>query len=316
MDPRLLALCEAYGVFLRKEALALGYRDEVIARLVKDRVWHRVRRGAYVMGDAWRRADADERYRMFVMAAWRQSKTDVVPSHTSAVALHGGPLWGQALDLAHLTRKDARTGRKEAGVQQHRGLFEPGDLVPFGTREVIAPTRAALEVCSIAGVEPSLCVVNDFLHRGLTTPEGLAERYGSSMGWWPGSLHTDLVLRLADRRIESVGETRTFFACWREGVPAPEPQVEVYDENGIMIGRVDFAWPDLGVFLEFDGLRKYLRDRRAHESIEDVVLREKHREELICSITGWRCIRITWADLQRSGVLGLRIRRALFLQAG
>ena len=31
----------------------------------------------------------------------------------------------------------------------------------------------------------------------------------------------------------------------------------------------------------------------------DAVLREKKREEWICRLTGWRCIRIVWADLYR-----------------
>lgn len=31
----------------------------------------------------------------------------------------------------------------------------------------------------------------------------------------------------------------------------------------------------------------------------DAVLREKQRESRIAELTGWRCIRITWADLER-----------------
>lgn len=310
MDPRLAALCALHGVFLRKEAVALGYRDDVIAKLVKDKVWHRVRRGAYVFGETWRQADRDQRYRLYVLATKRQSKTEVVPSHASAVALHEGPLWGLDLGRSHLTRLDGRTGRNEAGVEQHRGVFETGDIVEVDGHQIMSPTRAALEVSSIANVEASLCVVDDFLYRGLTTPEMLAARY-RTMNAWPGTLHTDIVLRLADGRRESVGESRTFYLCWRGHLPWPQPQVEVYDENGILIGRVDFAWPEYGVFLEFDGLQKYLKFRRKGESIEDAILREKRREELICEVTGWRCIRVVWADLEHPELLAGRIRKML-----
>ena len=41
------------------------------------------------------------------------------------------------------------------------------------------------------------------------------------------------------------------------------------------------AWPDYGVFLEFDGKEKYLRYRRPGESVIDTVLREKRREKLL-----------------------------------
>ena len=49
------------------------------------------------------------------------------------------------------------------------------------------------------------------------------------------------------------------------------------------------------------------RSVRARPST-DVVLREKRREELICELTGWRCIRITWADLAYPERLVARIR--------
>ena len=156
-----------------------------------------------------------------------------------------------------------------------------------------------------------MCVVNDFLHRGLTSLDQLHRRY-EPMDRWPNTLGTDLVLRLADPRIESVGETRTFHVCWRHGLPAPEPQYEVFDEDGTCIGRVDFAWPEHRVFLEFDGKIKYGKLLREGETPTDVVLREKRREERICEVTGWRCIRVTWADLQRPEILAARIRNMLF----
>ena len=63
---------------------------------------------------------------------------------------------------------------------------------------------------------------------------------------------------------------------------------------------MDFAWPELGVFLEFDGTAEVPRVR-ATASRSTQVLREKRREELICELTGWVCIRITWADLAPPG---------------
>ena len=310
MDPRLLAICSKHGVFLRCEANDLGYRDETIKKLVAAKIWHRVRRGAYVFGEIWRSSDQAEQYRLFCLAAVRQSKTEVIPSHTSAVGFHLGPLWGLGTSVAHLTRTDGRTGRKAAGVQQHRGILLDGDTVEVDGRQVISPTRAALEVTTLSSVEASLCVADDFLHRKLTTPEQLASRY-ELMTTWPATLTTDLVIRLADGRHESVGETRTGYLIWREGLPHAEPQFEVYDENGVLVARVDFAWPEHQVFLEFDGIQKYVKFLRKDETITDVVLREKHREEMICAITGWRCIRITWADLARPQVIVQRIRNLL-----
>jgi hypothetical protein len=42
-----------------------------------------------------------------------------------------------------------------------------------------------------------------------------------------------------------------------------------------------------------------------------VVLREKRREDRVRELTGWRCIRVTWADLENPARLVARIRAAL-----
>ena len=143
-------------------------------------------------------------------------------------------------------------------MQQHRGTLVEGDTVEIEGRPVISATRTALEVTTLASVEASLCVADDFLHRKLTTPEQLASRY-QMMTTWPATLTTDLVIRLADPRHESVGETRTGYLIWREDLPRAEPQFEVYDENGVLIARLDFAWPEYQLFLEFDGVQKYVK---------------------------------------------------------
>jgi very-short-patch-repair endonuclease len=74
---------------------------------------------------------------------------------------------------------------------------------------------------------------------------------------------------------------------------------------------VDFAWPELGVFLEFDGKVKYESLLKDGERASDVVIREKRREEMICGLTGWRCIRITWADLFNPARTATRIKAVL-----
>ena len=57
------------------------------------------------------------------------------------------------------------------------------------------PTRLAIELTTMADVEPSLVAVNDLLlERGLTTQRELAARH-AVMGNWPWTLNTGIVLR-------------------------------------------------------------------------------------------------------------------------
>lgn len=304
-DPRLLP------IELRKELIAAGETDRSLARAIRNGHLARPRRGAYVDGAAWADMMKDQRYAVRSRAAYRQAKTSVALSHFSALPFYTAPLWGFDLADAHLTRLDGHTGRREAGVCQHGGTIVAGDTIEFQAHKITSAVRTALDVTMIAPVEPALCAVNHLLHHEAMTSADLRTRYEKHMEQWPGSLTTDIVLRLADPRIESVGESRTFYACWRQHLPRPVPQYEVFDGAGVLVARLDFALPEYGVWIEFDGRIKYERFRRSGESASDVVLREKQREEMVSEITGWRCVRITWADLADPVRLAVRIRAVI-----
>lgn len=298
------------GIILRGELIAQGYTDRAIARLVQRGVLAKVRHGAYVAARDWREADAAARVQITTRAVLRQSRTELVVSHSSAMGEYGDVLWGLPTGTTHVTRTDQRSGRSEAGVTQHQGLLLPEDVVERNGVSCTSATRTAIDVTTVASTEASLVAVNHLLHRGFTTLPDIEARY-ASMSQHPHTLTTDLVLRLADPRIESVGESRTFFLLWRHGLPAPEPQLVITHADGSEAARLDFAWPERQRWLEFDGRTKYLERRRKGETVVDAVLREKQREDMIRELTGWRCLRITWADLADPVRLAARIRRFL-----
>lgn len=310
MDVRLRQICADQGVFLRREALALGYDDRTVRRRVRAGEWVRVRQGAYTFADMWTPMTAEEHYGVRGRAVRRTARTPVVLSHTSSLQERRATYWDLDLADVHLTRTDGRTGRREAGVRQHQGKLIDGDVEIVNGVEITSATKSALEITTIADVEHSLVVVNGLLNKEQTSIEKLCRRYELMQGC-PDTLSTELILRLADGRIESVGESRTFHLCWRAGLPAPQPQYDVHDRFGRLVATVDFAWPEHGVFLEFDGKVKYTRLLREGESPADAVVREKRREERICELTGWTCIRLDWADLYHPGRTAARIRHVL-----
>ena len=297
-------------IMLRRDLIAEGYHDRAISQKIKNGDWVRVRHGAYVARATWEALDRAGRHAMVARAVVAQARTDVVVSHVSCLPFLGAPTWNVDLDVVHVTRRDAKAGRAEAGVCQHSGALLTGDVIEQDGLDLMSPTRVALEVTMLADLAPSVCVVSDLLHRRQTTADQLAKRY-ERMQHWPNTLRTDLVLRLADPRFESVGESRTYCLCFTEGLPMPVPQHPVHDESGRIIARVDFAWPELGVFLEFDGKVKYEKLLQDGQRASDVVIAEKRREERICRLTGWRCIRITWADLAHPARTAAIIRNAL-----
>jgi len=298
-------------IMLRGDLVDAGWNDRAIARMCREGVWVRIRHGAYVDSRAWLELDDAGRHELRARAVLRQADTELVLSHASGVPLYDAPSWGLDLTTVHVTRIDGKAGRREAGVRQHRGRIYEGDVVERHGVRVMRADRLALEVTTAASTEAALVVVNHLLHAGETTQERLAERYAREICSWPCTLRTDLVLRLADGRLESPGESRAFYLCYRAGLPMPVPQYEIRDERGEVIARVDFAWPELGAFMEFDGKVKYHAHLKEGESPADAVVREKRREELIVERTGWRCVRLSWADLDHLEQTVQRIRRAL-----
>ncbi|GAB3865025.1 hypothetical protein GCM10028801_34980 [Nocardioides maradonensis] len=294
-------------VLLRRELLAAGHSDRSLARDLQRGVLARPRRGAYVDGPRWNAMTSEQRYAVRCHAAYRNASTDVVLSHTSALPFLGAPLWGLSLSEIHLTRTDGRTGRREAGVRQHRGAIGEADVIRENGLLVMAPARATLEVVTVGSVEAAVVVANHFLHANAFSLGGLAARFDDPMDHWPNSLRTRVVMRLLNPRIESVGESRLFYFFWNQRLPLPEPQFEVV-VDGVVIARLDFALPDFGIWFEFDGRIKYVKLKRDGESTTDVVVREKQREERIAELTGWRCVRVTWKDLAEPERLAWRIR--------
>jgi len=300
-------------VWLRKELLTQGYDDYAIRQLLRLGAIVRLRRGAFAAKDPHDKLDVVGQHGLLARAVLRQAKTEVVLSHVSGLGEYDVPVWGIDLTDVHVTRVDGKVGRHEAGVHQHCGRIQEGDVVTRNGVQVMSATRLALEVTTLVDVERSLCVVNFLLNAGHTTREQLRARY-CTMECWPNTLATDIVLRLADPRIESVAESRCYHLFWRCGLPAPELQHEVRDVDGELIGRLDFAWPALGVWIEFDGNVKYEKPLKPGQSASDVVLAEKRREDRIRRRTGWRCIRLTWADLEHPERTAAMLRRELLGQ--
>lgn len=283
----------------------------MLSQAVRSGELARPRRGAYVDGANYASLDRAGRHQLVVRAVLAASPVPLVVSHASALAFYGGPDYGLPLDVVDVTRPDRRAGRAEAGVRQHRGRLTDGDVQRAGGLLLTSPTRAALELTTQVDLEIAVIHLDDLIHRGLTSRHALTTRYDAGMGRWPSSLTTDLAIRLADGRSESVAESRFRMLAWREHLPRPEAQFVVLDHRGRVVARLDFAWPEHRVFLEVDGRAKYSKLLTAGETTTDVVIAEKEREDLVRRLTGWRCVRVSWADLGRPAATGEMIRRAL-----
>ena len=174
--------------------------------------------------------------------------------------------------------------------------------------------RAVIEHGTLHSMESTLVSADAALHLGRCSGQELVDQF-ARMERWPGTQHLQLVVRLADGRSESPGETRSRFLCWRHGLPAPELQFEVYDEEGQLIGISDFAWPEHRLLGEFDGRMKYGRGLVPGQDPSDAVFSEKRREDRLREITQWAMIRLVWGDLELGSYTANRIRQLMLRAA-
>lgn len=297
-------------IWLRRELIDREWSDRDIARCVKAGLISRVRYGAYVDSALWSAASDLHRYRVRSRAVLRTAHESSVLTHQSALAEWDVPMWRIDLTEVALTRTDEKAGRRESLIVHHSGRLPLEHITLRHGVPVATAARTAVEILSVVDLELGLVILNGLLNLRRTTLEEVA-RLARQTEHWPETLNTRVALSLADSRLQSVAETRFVYLCYRQGLPRPEPQVEVLDESGFLIGVVDFLWRKHGVFLEFDGRVKYELYRRPGETLADYLMREKRREERICQATGWVCIRIGWADLENPTATARRILKLL-----
>jgi len=307
-------LVDGNGILLRRDAVAGGFDDNALKRAVRGGLLVRVRQGCYVLRAVWEPATAVEKHRLLLDATRQLYDDRVAASHVSACLEQGGPDWGLDLSSVHVTNLYGKGERSGALVIHHRGDVRVDDLTRDARGWLTSPTRTALDTATLVRHEPAVAIVDWYVQSCLTSLALLVEMF-QRMRTWPDTLHLHRVLALADGKAESVGETRTRLMLRAHRVPPPIAQYEIRHPSGRLAGRVDFAWPECKVMLEFDGLTKYHRLRRPGETIEQMVMREKAREDLLRELTGWTMIRITWADLARPEQTVARILRALRLSA-
>lgn len=287
---------ERGGFFTRGEALDCGMRDSQLRDAVRAKYLVKLRHGYYSPADYVDKLDSTQRHALIARAVHHRLGDQYVLAGISACAVQNVELWSGDPRTVHVARIGRRAGRREADVRYHDFPIDPvTDTVQVGSVRAMVPRHAVWHAACDQPIEGGLVCMNSALHREVVKPDEL-EASAPSFLRWQGSRGARIAYRLADPRIETVGESRTFYLCWEAHLPCPEPQFDVVDGTGVIVGRADFAWQLYRHIAEFDGKVKYVRYLRPGESISDVVMREKGRENLIRAEL-YGVTRIIWIEL-------------------
>ncbi|WP_405095337.1 endonuclease domain-containing protein [Micromonospora sp. NBC_01412] len=190
-----------------------------------------------------------------------------LPSHPTA-APRSVPGGDHRQEPAGGDRQDPRVGRRQGpmtGLRVHRGEVDPSDVVDRVGVVVTTPARTCWDLARWLDVVEAVVVIDGLLARRLTDVPALRE-YALARAGLRGWRSLLRAVDLADPGAESPQESRTRVRLVLAGLPRPRTQWVVSD-GGRFVARLDLAWPEFKVAVEYDGLwhddpEQFHRDRR------------------------------------------------------
>jgi G:T-mismatch repair DNA endonuclease (very short patch repair protein) len=200
-------------------------------------------------------------------------------------------LWGveDAATTAHPVEVVLPSGRRwHAGPGVRVRSLRPDQLlVSRGRWRCTGRVDTAIDLLrwSTGAADHEVVLLDRLVHVGLVSLFDVREAV-ERLPPCRGSGRARRAARLADGLAESPPETRLRLLMSRVGLPEPVAQFRVFDDEGL-IGRVDFAYPDLKIAIEYDGLwhaesGQFSRDRARLNRLR---------------LAGWTVLHVTAADM-------------------
>jgi hypothetical protein len=187
-----------------------------------------------------------------------------------------------------------------AGVRTRNDTLPDDEVCVVNGMPVTSPARTAFDLGRRGSLGAAVAQL-DSLSRATGIKPADVELLASRHRGVRGLRRLETVLSLVDPGAESPKETWLRLVLrFADGLPPPQTQIEVVDDDGFLLARLDLGWPDLMVAVEYDGdqhptdRRQYVRDVRRLEMLERL---------------GWLIVRVIKEDSAADVVR--RVRAAL-----
>lgn len=235
-----------YELFLGSSAVAAGLLS---ARQLEGPAWRRLFRGVYIA------ADAGIDHLVRCKAAALLLPAGAALSHRSAAMLHSANILGRDQPVEATAPVGARS---QPGLRVVRSVLEPEEIWRRGGLPVTSPLRTAFDLARGPDLVAAVIGLDALLFRRVITPAGLRSYLAARPGW-TGVRAAAGALALARPDVESPMETRLRLSIVLAGLPEPVVQYDVPGRRGQVVARLDLAYPEQRVGLEYDG--NHHRDR-------------------------------------------------------
>ena len=215
-----------------------GLGDRDLLRLQRRGELTRVRRGAYASTPAEPLARVDQ-HRQLIKATTPQLRPGAVISHGSAAALHALPVWPEAVQRVHVTRDRSHGAKRRNLVDVHGAPLRDWSLTLIDGIAVTSLSRTVLDLGRTLPFDQGVAAGDRALAQGLD--RGQLEEAAGGMDHWRGIRQARRAIAFLDSRSESAGESLSRVRLDADGLPAAEPQIEIYGPAGRLVARADFC---------------------------------------------------------------------------
>jgi len=244
-----------HGVITHEQACRFGLSTRQIDGKVDRGEWVRVSRGVY------RIAGAPVTWQQAIVAAVVGGPPSTAASHLTSAALHG---LTKPPPLPHVTVPRLASVRLPI-ARVHRADLTASERVRLFGIPCTSVARTLRDCAPLVSDRTLEAMVDDALCRKLATVAMLDPAGGS-----PGRKGMVRLRRVLDAwagEIEpgSPAEIRLRRQLISWGYPRPETQHPVFDETGRLIGRLDLAWPDQLIGVEYDSDKWHSPRHWAHD---------------------------------------------------
>jgi hypothetical protein len=161
------------------------------------------------------------------------------------------------------------------------------DLMDVGGVVVTTPLRTALDLGRLLPRDQAIGAIDALLRAGNLSKHELIAQLGRFRGA-RGVVQLRKLAPLGDPRAESPAESLTRLRLIDGGLPVPVVQWEICNAIGVVIYRLDLAYPELRLAIEYDGVE-------FHTSAEDRERDERRRAHL--RRLGWTIVVLTATDV-------------------
>ncbi|GIJ11345.1 hypothetical protein Van01_45590 [Micromonospora andamanensis] len=174
------------------------------------------------------------------------------------------------------------------GVVTHESIVPVRDPMWIGDVPCAPASRCAIDLARTLRRMDALPVLDLCLRVGACTLDGLRGELVAHRAL-RGVRQARRLVDLADPRPECRQESQLRLLLVDAGLPVPEPQCWVHDRDGLGIYRLDLAYREYRVGIEYDGLSHLDPDRLRHD---------RARMNWLAA-EGWRMRHFTAHDLYR-----------------